>query len=1627
MKSKLKFIFAFIITFCIGSFCLAGCGEQPPQDRQIEFYSNGQVVQTINISELMQMSLSDIVLPQAERGYEFDEFVSGNGLVLNQGNLEQFALDQTDTQINITWRPITYAVVWDMNGIGEMPTTSSYTINSNIYVPNPEVEGYYFYGWTYEGCEYPVYDIVLGDGYNIGNITYYANWELRQDVPYTIETYYENEYVDDSYYLYDSQQMYGVYNQYAVYDAPNISYYTLVEDLSVLTGQIKLDEPLVLKAYYKSNRITLTFDYDNGTEPDVFVARQGKTFNRFNTSPTKVGYTLNSWKSSSGISYDTYQLRYVNQVKNETYTAVWVPNYNTKYVVKVFAEQLDGSYKLNETETNYATTDSLVSIDLKYVENLYSPYGDYYFDSDSSITSGNVNGNGSTELVLYFKLNTYTVNFELNGGKLAQNNTSPLTQTVKSGTVITPPKVEKQGYTFSNWKNSNGSAVFNWQIRKADTYTASWTPGNVKVTINIYKETVSNGYELYKNVTLNQKVDQETYYTYPSLTNATRLEYTNYDLDKTYSQQQNAEATIGSNSVTYTPKADGSLIVNLYYNLKTKTITFKYGYVHEGSTQKVYTFKYGQEVPNDIYPTGLEREHYTHDGWDATIISPILDNQVINAVWVANQYKITYDLGEGVSNSANNLEVYTIKNANSVVLDAFKRGYNFIGWTIDDSDEKLIQFKYSQLGYKDVTLHAHFELAVYTITYNGVEGAENNNPTTYTIYDNIKINRPVKYGYVFDGWTRGISKYLDCEIALGTTGDITLTANWYEYELNPITLVFGNDVNNYIKDIDLENVSVEFFGAKCYGNDGNPVEVTMEKLYETQGVDGGRYRVKFTATNQGKTVTKETNFIVVPKPVITFGQTMFVLNDIKTEYYDYLKIALEVTVSGRNPSITYYFSKDEVKLDGPPQIGGVYTLTVIAHDDADYRVEENQIIKVYEPDSITYQLDESITEVRADHIIEDLNIIAYDAAGDLIPLKNISFNVYVSAGYEGPIKLNLHDPFNYYKVISTHSVKVYGTPNITFKYPWGTDYVRETESLESLFIVQDSFGKDLERTVTTDVEYKAQNFVTFTCSATDHLGNTNTVTASKLVSSENFGYKYGFYNEEKVIMISKYLGTSENVIIPDGTLYIDSYIFDDEIAGSIKKIVVPNSVLVISWFAFDNAVNLEELYLPFVGPIGCETIDKSFATQIMDIGTIFTNDGEPTKLKKLVITRDFKPFATDIRYSTWDGIVEISTVLGSVAKRAEEVIIDVATPENFDVTVLGDLLTNNSTIKNLVLPEFVTDLPEIKNCSSLQTVTPSTNLTSISIVNCKLFQSEISFAQSVSQVPANAFEGCSSLSNVTLHEGIVTIGDSAFKNCTSLTNITLPSNLGSIGASAFEGSGLTNITFPITLLSIGDNAFKNCASLKRADLPYNEVVVGKSAFAYTGLTQINAPALSTVSAGTYTGCSAIEKVILDGNIGTVTAKYLERIKNQSIPLLVVSKGITAIERQAFLYTRATTVEFASDSTMTKISDTAFAEMSTLKNVILAPSITQIGSYSFEMCYALETINLENVTEISYGAFSKCSALSNFTLSNSLQIIQSNAFENCKMPENLVLPDSVTEIGSLKLKLNRLPCQAILQF
>ncbi len=180
------------------------------------------------------------------------------------------------------------------------------------------------------------------------------------------------------------------------------------------------------------------------------------------------------------------------------------------------------------------------------------------------------------------------------------------------------------------------------------------------------------------------------------------------------------------------------------------------------------------------------KEGYTFLGWsvNSTTMQPgasvtLSDDVTATAIWAQN-YTVTYDLA-GYSTSCSSSTVhYCGEEVTVCPAPEDKTGYTFKGWNTDDITGSAADYTPGAtftMPCNDVVFTAHYQADSYTITYEGLEGASNTNPATYTIEDNITFVAPgTRTGYTFTSWTENGTPITG--ITAGTTGNKTITANW---------------------------------------------------------------------------------------------------------------------------------------------------------------------------------------------------------------------------------------------------------------------------------------------------------------------------------------------------------------------------------------------------------------------------------------------------------------------------------------------------------------------------------------------------------------------------------------------------------------------------------------------------------------------------------------------------------------------------------------------------------------------------------------------------------------------------------------------------------------------------------
>ena len=256
---------------------------------------------------------------------------------------------------------------------------------------------------------------------------------------------------------------------------------------------------------------------------------------------------------------------------------------------------------------------------------------------------------------------------------------------------------------------------------------------------------------------------------------------------------------------------------------------------------------------------------------------------------------------------------------------------------------------------------------------------------------------------------------------------------------------------------------------------------------------------------------------------------------------------------------------------------------------------------------------------------------------------------------------------------------------------------------------------------------------------------------------------------------------------------------------------------------------------------------------------------------------------------------------------------------------------------------------------------------------------------------------------ISLPDGLTSIGGSAFSGCSGLSTISLPDGLTSIGNSAFYGcSGLSSISIPGSVNSIGNYAFNQCIGLKtlRIEDGSDELNLGYNKYDS-----------KLGGEGLFSNCP-LESLYLGRDLkydDNDYAGYSPFYNKATLETLIFGDAVTSIGYRAFYdCSGLSSISFAEG--LTSIGNAAFSDCSGLTSISLPDGLTSIGGYAFFGCSGLSSISFpEGMTYLGYNAFSGCSGLTSISLPGGLTSIEASAFQGCSGLTSISLPDGLTSI------------------
>jgi hypothetical protein len=275
-------------------------------------------------------------------------------------------------------------------------------------------------------------------------------------------------------------------------------------------------------------------------------------------------------------------------------------------------------------------------------------------------------------------------------------------------------------------------------------------------------------------------------------------------------------------------------------------------------------------------------------------------------------------------------------------------------------------------------------------------------------------------------------------------------------------------------------------------------------------------------------------------------------------------------------------------------------------------------------------------------------------------------------------------------------------------------------------------------------------------------------------------------------------------------------------------------------------------------------------------------------------------------FTTNNGAITITGYTGL----GGDVVIPAET-NGLPVTRIGTNAFQLSTnLKRVTIPDSVTNIGELAffNCADLSAITVDTNNPTYSSVNGVLFNKDqttliecpagktgsytvpstvtgiegsafvgcgltnVTIPNSVISIGNRAFWACASLTNITLSESITSIGEGTFASCSRLTSATVPNSVTYIGSLAFYGCfSLTNVTIGNSVSNIGDSAFASCRSLTHITIPDNVTNIQIYAFYYcTSLTNVTIGTnVASIGIGAFCSCSNLTRVTIPNRVTTI--------------------------------------------------------------------------------------------------------------------------------------------------------------
>ena len=267
------------------------------------------------------------------------------------------------------------------------------------------------------------------------------------------------------------------------------------------------------------------------------------------------------------------------------------------------------------------------------------------------------------------------------------------------------------------------------------------------------------------------------------------------------------------------------------------------------------------------------------------------------------------------------------------------------------------------------------------------------------------------------------------------------------------------------------------------------------------------------------------------------------------------------------------------------------------------------------------------------------------------------------------------------------------------------------------------------------------------------------------------------------------------------------------------------------------------------------------------------------------------------------------------------------------------------------------------------------------------FEGEITISEGITTVGQNAFYFCRGIKKVNLPTSLKQINWQAFRGTTNLKSISLPKGLEVLQERAFNASGITSIVIPGSVKTVGALAFFQ-SYIEKATIEDGVEILDSAAFRLCGLKEITIPgSVKEIKDSFFSEIWGLSKVTINNGVEKIDggAFYGTAIKEIEIPASVLTIDDSAfsdcgkiqtinvaIDNQNYssqndsLYNKDKTkiirypsgkkdTEFEVPSTVKEIGNSCFSSCGNLGKIQITSNVEKLATSSF--------VNQGNLTEI----------------------------------------------------------------